>query len=214
MNTKSAAIVQAAPQQIVTARQPHAEKSVNTEIQSMLEATRLLALNGGLPIRRKDGTLYALLAKCLAICEKVQRERREDDLREAVRVRVNIRGQNNKGKGRRYAENGSDAFVLVCRYVLSGDARNSYRYAVTLREASKRQISSDDLQEWLTENGGVQAIFLTRPLEAKSARCKIFHLTESIEYPKAGEFTITLAYDGRGRFIPKGVAARVHQDGV
>jgi hypothetical protein len=181
----------------------------------MLEAARVVAVNGGLPVRRKDGTLYALLAKCLAICEKVQRERIEDDLREAVRVRVNIRGQNNKGKGRRYAENGSDAFVLVCRYVLSDDARNSpYRYATTLREASRRQIPSDDLFEWLTENGGVQALFLTRPLEAKSARCKIFHLTESIEYPKAGEFTVTLAYDGRGHFIPKGVVARIHPSGV
>lgn len=175
-----------------------------SSIASLLEAARVKALNGGLPIRRKDGSLYALLAGCMFICEKVQREQLEPELHEAVRVRVDIRGENNAGKGRRFAFKDADAFTLVCRYVLSADNRQSaYRYATTLREASKRQISSGELTSWLTKNGGVQALFLTRPVDARSAKTKILHLTESIEYPKNGEFVVTLEYDGRGHFIPK-----------
>jgi hypothetical protein len=182
-------------------------------ISKLLEQARERALNGGFPIRRKDGALYALLAECLAICEEVISTNMFEELRRLAVVSVNhrqprgtvTRAESNNGRGHNYVEKNSDAFILVSRYVLSGsDERNSsYRYATTLREAYRRNIPSDQLKDWLTENGGVQALFLTRLVNAKSARAKTLHLTEAIDYPKTGEFVLILEYNGRGHFIPK-----------
>jgi hypothetical protein len=184
-----------------------------SHIAILLEQARERALNGGLPVRRKDAKLYILLAECLAICEEVISTNMFEELRRLAVVSVNhrqprgtvTRAESNNGRGRNYVEKNSDAFILVSRYVLSADGeRNSpYRYATTLREAHRRNIPSDQLKDWLTENGGVQALFLTRPVVARSGRTKILHLTESIEYPKSGKFVVTLEYDGRGHFIPK-----------
>ena len=172
-----------------------------SELSSLLEAARLKAFNGGIPLRRKDGALYALLSGCLFICEKVQREGLEQELRDAVRVRVDIRGKDNAGKGRRFAFKESDAFVLVSRYILSQDSRNSvYRYASTLREASAKNIQSSELQEWLKKNGGVRALFMGRDITPRLKSTKTLHLTTGVEYPTDKEFTITLRYNGKGSF--------------
>lgn len=171
-------------------------------IRERLIAARNRASNGGIPIRRKDAALYSLLSECLGICEDVLRDGLLPELREAIRVSVDIRGANNAGKGRRYAETTSDAYILVARAVLSDvDNRNSvYRYAVTLREAGKRQIRSADLVQWLTDNGGVRALYLARPLDACDASTKTLHLNSAVEYPKSGTFTLTLRWDGIGFF--------------
>ncbi len=173
-----------------------------TSLTDRLEAARLHALNGGVPIRRKDGKLYALLAECLAICESVQASAQEPELRELVRVSVDLRNQGNAGTGRRYAERKSDAFVLVARYVLADvDGRNSfYRYAVTLREAHSRQIAAVDLEEWLRANGGANALYAPAAYRKESGATKVLHLNQSVTFPRSGEFTITLRHDGKGFF--------------
>lgn len=178
------------------------------DILKLLDDAKKRAFNGGLPIRRKDGSLYAVLAGCLFICEKVQREQLEDELRNVVKVSVDVRGENNAGKGRRYVFKESDAFTLVARYVLNNDGRNSvYRYAMTLREANKRGITSGELQKWLLEEGGVQALFLTRDVPGRTHRTKTLQLSESIEYEQGVSFTLVLEFNGKGVFeVKKGVA--------
>jgi len=171
-------------------------------IRERIAAARDKAANGGLPVRRKDKALYNLLAECLGICEDVLRGDLLLELREAVRVSVDIRGAGNAGKGRRYAENGSDAYILVARAVLEDvDNRNSvYRYAGTLREAANRQIKSSQLAQWLVENGGVRALYLARPVATCNALTKTLHLNSQIKYPKNKPFSMTLRYDGKGFF--------------
>lgn len=175
-----------------------------------LDHAREAAFNGGLPIRRKDGALYSLLAECLSICEDVIAANLFEELRTLAVVRVNARqprgtvtrAESNNGKGRRYVEAGSDAFILVARYVLSGvDNRNSfYRYATTLREAHKRQIASADLAAWMREHGGVNALYAPAAYRKESRRTKVLHLNQAITFPREGDFTLTLRHDGKGFF--------------
>jgi hypothetical protein len=173
------------------------------DLDARLDAIRKRASDGGMPVRRKDRQLYGVLADCLTLCEDVEREGLLPELRRAVRVSVDIRGQGNAGKGRRYVETGSDVFILVSRFALEGhDNRNSfYRYASTLREAAKRQIRGADLEEWLSSNGGVKALYLSRPVVTKSYCLRTIHLRDSIEYPRNRSFTITLRWDGQGAFF-------------
>jgi hypothetical protein len=182
-----------------------------SELKSTLDAARDEAYNGGLPVRRKDATLYSLLAKCLAACEIVQREGREDDLRDLIRVSVDARdpsiwGQGraagNQGRGRRYVEAASDVFIMVCRYVLPETETRAARsrYASALREASRRQICSSELAAWLSENGGVLTLFKSRPVKAKSVTTRTLHLNSAVTCPKSGRFSVTLEMDARGFF--------------
>ena len=180
-----------------------------SDILARLDAARATAEAGSIPLRRTDAALYATLAECLGICEDVIRDGLEKDLRGAVRVSVDFRNpelkgrsNSNNGRGRRYAETGSDAFILVCRYVLAGrDNRNSYyRYATTLREAAKRQIGSGSLVAWLTENGGVRALYLRRPGLEETMERRTLHLNSPVTFLKSAPFNLTLKYDGKGFF--------------
>jgi hypothetical protein len=180
------------------------------DILEKLDTARQHAHNGGIPVRRKDGKLYALLSECLSICEEVIAEGMFEELRQLARVSVNerkprgtvTRNESNNGRGRNYVEKGSDAFILVCRYVLSGvDERNSsYRYATTLREAHRRSIKSQELSSWLKENGGVNALYGRAIYKGDISSKRTLHLNEAVSFPREGEFTIRLKHDGKGFF--------------
>lgn len=173
-----------------------------SDLPTLLETVRQKALKGGLPTRRKDGALYGLLTGILFICEKVDREGLHDELREAIRVTVDVRGQGNAGKGRRFSFKGADAPVLVCRHVLGEiDTRDAvYRYARALREARKRGLTSGELSGWLKKNGGLLALTNAATV-VTNRKVQIIHLDRSITYPTSGEFTLTLEHDGKGAFI-------------
>lgn len=172
----------------------------NDDLRTRLDAARDMADSGGLPVRRKDGDLYALLALCLGICEDVIASQREDELREIFRVSVDKRGENNRGRGRRYAYPSSDAYILVVRYVMDNeDSRaNKSRYAQALRVAADRGVRSDGLVEWLIDNGGINTLFKSRPVETTEVRTKTLHLNQQVTMPKTGTTTLTLRMDHRG----------------
>lgn len=176
-----------------------------------LDAIRATAIVNGVPVRRKDGRLYTLLADCLTLCEEVLRDNLEPELREAVRVTVDARNpeiwgsgrtQSNNGKGRRFAMANADAFLLVSRYVLTDlDNRNShYRYALTLREAANRQIKGSDLAYWLSNNGGVNALYIPGGKRAETRNTKHLYLNQAVRFPATGTFTLILEHDGKGYF--------------
>jgi hypothetical protein len=180
-------------------------------LHDRLEQARNHAYNGGLPVRRKDGKLYAILAECLSICEEVIRDQKEDELRAAVKVSVDCRNPEvwgkgraagNAGKGKRYAESTSDAYILVARYVLEGvDNRNSvYRYASTLRAAGERQIASSDLVEWLENNGGVVALYRERLDRAPLRSTKTLYLDRPVSFQIGVEFSVKVVALGGGKF--------------
>lgn len=157
------------------------------------EALRLQreAHAGPIGKRHSSFALYDLLAKCMALTNRCLRS--PQDRAELEQLFL---AQPHYGN-RRYIENGSDEYLLVCRFVFpdglrKGERTNASRYAHCLREAAKRQIRSNELSAWLKENGGVNALYLRRPLTRTTLCRKTLYLTESIEVPKEGEFTLTL----------------------
>ena len=173
-----------------------------TLLQSKLDTIRHRAHNDGLPVRRKDGALYRLLADCLSLCEWVQQEGLESQVRDCLRVHVNRRGEDNRGRGRKYVEHASDVYTVVCRYALGDfETRANYtRYAVAIREAAKRQIRGDGLAVFLSDQGGVMALYNARPNPARFMTSRTLHLNSPVTVPKAGPFTLTLSRDYRGFF--------------
>lgn len=139
--------------------------------------------------RHKGGTLpalYRVLAGCLELCERCADPAERDELERLVL------DQPHSGN-RRYVERGSDVYVLVCRYVFHADTRaNASRYSHCLRQAGKLGIESRDLPGHLTEQGGLNALYMRRPVERTTTDTKTLRLTESITCPKTGRFTVTL----------------------
>lgn len=133
--------------------------------------------------------LYRVMADCKALCERCEANR--EDMAELQRLFA----QQPKAGNRRYVEKGSDVYVYVCRYVFTEtDRTNAMRYAAALREASKLQVSSGDLFEWMKKNGGVNALYFRRPLDARSVKTKCLRLAEQIEISRDKEFTLTLKW--------------------
>jgi hypothetical protein len=144
--------------------------------------------------RRSDGELYHLLAQCLAMCEQCDRDPGLlDALKEAHLASL---------EGRRYFETGADAPLVVGRMVFGGGhgREAAWRYTACMREAQKRQIASGDLPGWLMEHGGLNALFLGRPVKSRTAATKILHLSSRIRVPKDENFTVTLRRTERGHF--------------
>lgn len=140
--------------------------------------------------------LYAILAPCLELCERCERdpsERHELD---------KLFAEQPKGdRNRHYIEKGSDIYVLVCRFVFAGTNRtNAIRYSQSLREAAKMQISSAEIEAWLRKNGGVNALYFRRPLEAKTSSARTLRLANSIVFPRDGDFTLTLRWSQDNTF--------------
>lgn len=170
-------------------------------LQQRVEALRTKAQADGLPVRRADAQLYAILAECLSICEEAQVTNNVRALAEAVAQSV-AGTEHESGRGRRYFERRSDVFVVVTRAVLEGvDNRNSvYRYALTLREAARRGLTSGTLEDWLLQNGGVNALYRTRPVSTRRNTVSTLHLTSPVEVPRDGAFTLTLRRSANGYF--------------
>jgi hypothetical protein len=146
--------------------------------------------------RRKDIDLYRLLADCMSLCERVEMTGQLEGLKTRFL-------QEQKARGRRaYFEKNSDVFLIVGRCVFEPEINReaSWRYIAAMREAHSRQIRPENLVEWLRSEGGINVLFKSRPLEARTAKTKTLNLNEPIEVPKDGSFTLTLKRDERGFF--------------
>lgn len=145
-------------------------------------------------------TLYRVLAKTLSLCERAERNPAErTELEELVLEATKAH------KSRAYIERGSDIYIIACRYVFADDRgyANASRYAHCLRQARLRQLSSAGLFDWLSHHGGVNALYLARPLEARSVTTKSIRLSHSVELPKSGRFVLTLERLADGTFKPQ-----------
>ena len=145
--------------------------------------------------------LYRVLQQCLGLCEACRGdERAVEQLRQAIVAEA--------AGTRSYVEHGSDVYVVVCRYVFAKDESraNTCRYAHALREAAKLGLDSSSLYSWLAKNGGVNALYLRRPLEAAVVSTKLIRLDRSVTVPKAGEFALTLERRSDNVFAVVGVS--------
>jgi len=139
--------------------------------------------------------LYDVLAPCMELCERCGRD--PDDRAELERLFA----EQPRPGNRRYVEKASDIYVLVCRFVFTEtDRTNAIRYACALREAGRRQIRSTALAEWLRRNGGVNALYFSRPLDTRIVATKTLHLHDRISFSRDAPFTLTLRWRTDNRF--------------
>lgn len=172
-----------------------------SDIVSELAACRSLA-SDDLLRRMPRPDLHRLVARCMGLAERCERDPADFATLHAA-VRVDGIGLT----GRRYVEFDTDAYLLVCRHVFDHDRSRGWRYAAVMREAAKRQIGSGDLASWLAENGGMNALFLVRPLTRTTVSAKVIRLTKQIEMPKHGPIVLTLQREPDGLFAPLSVAS-------
>lgn len=145
--------------------------------------------------------LYRVMAQTMALCETVLKSNSAQiELRDLIAAEP---GERNRA----YVERGSDAYTLVCRFVFMGDesAANICRYAHALREAAKLEIGSANLFEHLRDRGGVNALYLRRPLDAQTISAKLIRLDRSISFPRNGAFTLSLRRGAHNVFAVLGV---------
>lgn len=139
--------------------------------------------------------LYRVLARCLEVAEHCALSH---DAQQEMRRLVTSEAPPGK---RSYVEKRSDEYVLVCRYVLSGESyANLSRYSNALREAKRMQLHSGQLFEWLKNHGGVNALFLRRPSVYRVVNAKLIRLDRSVTFPKTGQFSLILERQEDGLF--------------
>lgn len=139
--------------------------------------------------------LYGVLADCLALVEACDRDPLVEE-----EMRAMFAAQPKEGN-RRYVEKGSDSYIYVCRFVFtSTDRTNAMRYAAALREAHKLQVRSMDLVAWMKQNGGVNALYFRRPLEAREVRLKALRLSRQITVSRHAPFSLTLRWKDDNSF--------------
>lgn len=149
--------------------------------------------------RQTSFELYELLAGCMALAERCESGGENAEMRALV-------AQQPTTGNRRYVERGSDAFSLVCRYVFHdiksprAERSNGCRYAHCLRQAKKAGLNSATLVTHLRENGGINALFLVRPLTADSVTTRNIYLTSAVTLPKAGSATLRIRRCADNRF--------------
>lgn len=157
----------------------------NRDVLSILSEARCL-----MPLRKRgaNSQLYSALILAMEAAElccanPAQMERLATAITELPR----------DGKNRSYVERGSSVYQLVCRYVFFGDENpaNINRYAIALREAAARGVTSETLADRL-DNGGVNQFYLARPLDVKTIATKCIRLAEQITHHKSEPFTLTL----------------------
>lgn len=164
-----------------------------TDILADLAAIKSRAVD--FPKRRSDAQLYALLAECLELSLRCEREGSLEILKAEA-----IRQGKATGKRRAYFESTADAPLVIGRLVFEGEKRRdaSWRYTACIREAIARQISPAGFVTWLTNNGGLNALFRTRKVAARSRTTRTLHLLSPVEMPKQGVITLVLRDNGAG----------------
>jgi alkanesulfonate monooxygenase SsuD/methylene tetrahydromethanopterin reductase-like flavin-dependent oxidoreductase (luciferase family) len=140
-------------------------------------------------------TLYKVLAECKQLCERC--ETSPQDKAEVDRMFA----EQPKAGNRRYVEKGSDVYVLICRFVFAEtDRTNAMRYAAALREAAKMDIPGARLSDWMKTNGGINALYFRRPLDAREVKTKALRLDQQITISRDKPFVLTLQWQPDNTF--------------
>lgn len=153
---------------------------------------RRIAEAGPIGKRHSSFELYDLLGGCMRLAERCRDRTAFEEIRNLVLARPAV------GRRAPYIERGSDEFILVCRFVFanlrsaSAERSNASRYAHALRHAHSLGIGGGQIAAHLRENGGINALFLRRPLAARNVTTKCLTLTQSVTIEKGSVVRLTL----------------------
>lgn len=152
---------------------------------------RKIAESGPIGKRHSSLELYELLAGCMALAERCRNDDANAELRRLV-------AQQPRTGNRRYVERQSDEYSLVCRFVFSdlrsakAERSNASRYAHALRQAAISGLTSATLVAKLATDGGINNLFLRRPLSAANVTTRSLQLDRPITVEKGRPFCLTL----------------------
>lgn len=158
------------------------------------------AERGPIGKKRSSFELYRLLQDCMILAVDCLHDPDEE---RALRDLLN---EGRTGRSRKGVLATSTPYLLVCRFVFrhgcseSANRNNASRYGLCLEQAAERGIDPLALADWLTENGGVNALFLARPVAAKEITTKALRLNTPITIPKHGTVTLQIRRDHKGAF--------------
>lgn len=173
---------------------------MTSEFLEHLHALKQKAYAGPIGKRQSSFELYGILSECYALALQSRRNETEGEA-----LRLLVRNEKCDGKGR-WTLRASDEFILVCRYVFprrgagKGELSNASRYAAALREAFKRQMAPTDFATFLKDRGGINALYLSRPLERGDVQTKTLYLDRQITASKDAAFSLTLRRMSDNRF--------------
>jgi hypothetical protein len=184
-----------------------------TNVSQRIEALRSRSETGPIGQQTSRDDLYKLLGDCAVLARDC--DRNPEDRQALVELIQPVR---NTGRSRAGQVNSTSTnSQLVCRLVFSRSASprlntaNASRYGKALEEAARRGIDPIHVGGWLKQNGGVNALFLARPLEAREVRTKSLLLTEAQTIPKHGVVTLALKRTEDGRYdVVTGAAVDKH----
>lgn len=146
-------------------------------------------------VRHKSLKLYELLGRVAEVCE-VARGDNTGELNEIIRQQPLL------GRNRTYVNKSTDVYLKVCRLIFHQERHyaNTCRYASALREAAVRNIQSRDLSRYLREQGGINSLYLARPLAQTSISTKCLRLAETVHVPKGGTLRLVLEHQPDNTF--------------
>lgn len=159
------------------------ERNVAVSITDEAYRLRREAEAGPIGKRHTSFELYDLLEGCMKLAARCAKGDSRDEMLRLV-------AQQPRSGNRRYVERQSDEYTLVCRFVFMNlkskhaERSNASRYAHCLRQATKRGIHPGGLSAHLRENGGVNALFLGRPVAATTVTTRCLRLARQITLPK------------------------------
>lgn len=123
-----------------------------TKVLADLETERVTWEEG--VYRTSNQTLYAVLAKCLAIAQA--------DTPELAKQRNAGLEAFYKLRGYSYKKDAPPATRVVKAVFGNVDRRRLSTYSLVLREAIKKRVQATQLAEWIEQNGGIQEIRLSQ----------------------------------------------------
>lgn len=147
--------------------------------------------------KHSDMYLYSVLTDCLEICEICERDPGEMQVLNRLITELPLVN----GTNRVYVEAASDIYQRTCRFMLHGEEHtaNVNRYAICLREAAKRGVTSATLLLELNR-GGVSKFFLQRPGQGRSVSTKCLRLDRAIYHHKGSLITLQLKRNPDGLY--------------
>lgn len=143
--------------------------------------------------KRNRSDLYQVISDCMSICEQAERRGFTKRIREMVEVR--------KSESETLDPK-ADHIDIIGRYIFepTSGKNNAWRYIASIREAYKRQLSSETIIQWLTNHGGLSALFFERKVTRDTVSTRLLRLNSTIILPKRGTFTLKLKRTYNGYF--------------
>jgi len=117
-------------------------------------------------LRKSNDALYQLLTQCYELFEQMSGSTKEAI--ESLKALTAVCAENNY----RFVDS-TPLITKVIKCIFGVDRRRVSAYSIVLREATSKKIEPANLAAWLTEQGGVEQVRLSKSPNAKTTTQKV-----------------------------------------